>query len=83
MRIYITHMVGNMELGGQEYTEAEARALQDDLDRCKYHPDAWANITDMDENRTLVPIYGDIGTDDNQDYCIGFEHLPIEQEKQL
>lgn len=83
MKIYITHMIEDMKFGGKMYTEAEARQLVDDLDSGKYHPDAWADIIDFDENRTLVPIYGDIGTDDNKDYCIGFDHLPADQEKRL
>ncbi len=83
MKIYIMRMIEDIKFGGKVYTEAEARQLVDELDNGKYHPDAWADITDMDENRTLVPIYGDIGTDDMQDYCIGFEYLPVDQEKPL
>lgn len=83
MKLYVMHMMGDINLGGRVYSTAKARQLIDDIDACKYHPDAWVDITDMDTNQKMVPVYGDTGTDDCIDYCIGFEPAPDDAQLDL
>lgn len=72
MDINITFMVEDMTWSNRDCSNDEARQIVDDLDAGKHHPDAWAIFREIETGKKLEPIYGDIGTDDMQDYCIGF-----------
>ena len=73
MNIAVIYMIEDFSTGNAVLTNKEACALVDKLDAGKYHPDCWAEFRTMETDELLEPVYGDIGTPDTQDYCIGFE----------
>lgn len=78
MNIFVVYMIEDFSVGGRDISAADARQLQDELDTGKHHPDCWAAFHETETGKALEPIYGDVGTPDTQDYCIGFEYVQEE-----